>query len=131
MDAYETIADRRIKAAREAGLFDDLPGAGLPIPDLGRQRPPGWWATRLAREERSALAAEELEREIKAAMPALWRLGTEADVRARIAELNETIGAYNRIATTDRRPHLDESRLVLRWHQLRHHELRHRLGHRP
>jgi hypothetical protein len=64
MDIIDSIADRRIRAGRAAGLFDDLPLAGKPIPDLDRERPPGWWATRLVEQERSKLRAEGLD---------LWR----------------------------------------------------------
>jgi hypothetical protein len=71
MDVFESIADRRIRAAREAGLFDNLPGAGKPIPDLGRERPAGWWADRLVRRERSMQKAEDLERTIRTSMPAI------------------------------------------------------------
>ena len=53
MGAFEEIADRRIRAGYEAGLFDGLEGAGKPIRDLDRIRPPGWWAARLAGRERS------------------------------------------------------------------------------
>ncbi len=62
MGAFETIAERRIEAGRKAGLFDNLAGAGKPIPDLGRERPPGWWALRVAAEEREALRAERRTR---------------------------------------------------------------------
>ncbi|MEM8707511.1 MAG: DnaJ family domain-containing protein [Actinomycetota bacterium] len=59
MSAFESIVERRIRAAQEAGLFDDLDGAGEPIADIDRMRPPGWWATRLAARERSKLRAEQ------------------------------------------------------------------------
>ncbi len=55
---HEAIADRRIQEAREAGLFDDLPGRGRPIADLGQERPAGWWATRLINEERTKVRDE-------------------------------------------------------------------------
>ena len=61
VDAFETIADRRIREGREAGLFDGLAGAGKPLPDLDRQRPPGWWAARLVARERRLLEAGDLE----------------------------------------------------------------------
>lgn len=36
----------------EAGEFDDLPGAGKPIPDLDRPYDPEWWARKLIERER-------------------------------------------------------------------------------
>lgn len=55
MGVSETIADRRILEARAAGMFDNLPGKGKPIPDLGTERPPGWWAARLVKTEQDKL----------------------------------------------------------------------------
>ena len=58
MNLFETIADRRIREGREQGLFDNLALAGKPIPDLGTERKPGWWAARLVREERERARRE-------------------------------------------------------------------------
>jgi len=38
--------ERQIHEAMEWGEFDDLPGAGRPIPDLGAGYDPAWWAKR-------------------------------------------------------------------------------------
>jgi hypothetical protein len=118
MDVFESIADRRIRAAREAGLFDNLPGAGKPIPDLGRERPAGWWVDRLVRRERSMQKAEDLERTIRTSMPAIWRMANEADVRDALRQLNERIDAYNRVTTLERRQALVENELVEQWRRL-------------
>lgn len=119
MDAFETIADRRIAAAREAGLFDDLALRGRPIPDLDRQRPPGWWASRLIKRERSILRAEELDRELQLAMPGLWRLESEEQVAARVAELNERIDDHNRISTWERRDRISPDHVLHQWRRFR------------
>lgn len=119
MNVFESIADRRIRAARKAGLFDDLPGAGKPIPDLGRERPPGWWAARVVRQERSKMKAEDLDRELRAAMPHLWRLDTEGAVGAQVDELNERIDEYNRSTTWERRTRLDRRAVLAQWQLLR------------
>jgi hypothetical protein len=119
VDVVESIADRRIRAAREAGLFDNLPGAGKPLPDLDRERPPGWWAVRLVKRERSIARAEVLDRELRAAMPQLWRLDAVEELRARIDELNDRIDAYNRATTWERRSRLDADSFVARWRRLR------------
>lgn len=39
----ETLADRMIREAMEAGEFDDLPGQGQPIPGAGTIDGEGWW----------------------------------------------------------------------------------------
>ncbi len=59
---FESIAERRIRAAREEGLFDNLAGAGKPIPDLDQERPPGWWAERWVEQERALVKAEQARR---------------------------------------------------------------------
>lgn len=119
VEIFESIADRRIRAARKAGLFDDLPGAGKPIPDLDRERPPGWWAARLVRRERSVLRAEELDRELRTAVPRLWRSETEDLVRTQVEELNERIDEYNRTTTWERRARLRTDEVLDQWRQLR------------
>ncbi len=119
MNIFESIADRRIEAAREAGLFDNLPGHGKPIADLDRERPAGWWAARVAKRERSLMAAEDLDREVRAAMPIISRLETEAEVRSELDQLNSRIDHYNRVTTVDTRPRLDVEHVVGRWRQIR------------
>ncbi len=119
MNIFESIADRRIQAARAAGMFDNLPGAGKPIPDLDQQLPPGWWATRLVRRERSMFRAEELDREVRAAKPGLWRLESEALVRAKVNELNHSIDEYNRVTTWEKRARIDEDHVVGQWQSIR------------
>ena len=118
MGLFESIADRRIREARAAGLFDDLPLAGQPIPDLDRQRPAGWWADRVARHERSVTRREELDATVAGAMAALWRLPTEAAVRDRVAELNVEVAEYNRVTIWTRRDELDAEAIVARWSSL-------------
>jgi hypothetical protein len=118
VNIVESIADRRIRAAREAGMFDNLPGAGKPIPDLGRERPPGWWGARLVKRERSIMKAEQLDRQVRSAMPQLWRLPSEAEVRAKIRELNQAIDAYNEVTTWERRDRLSPDELVGSWRSM-------------
>lgn len=119
VDVYQSIADRRIGEARSAGYFDNLPGTGRPIADLGRQRPPGWWAMRVVRVERDKMRYEELVAAVKAAMPGLWGAGSQEDLRARVAELNHRISAYN--ATTSYQPldRLEPAVMNRTWQALR------------
>ncbi|HZD23929.1 MAG TPA: DUF1992 domain-containing protein [Acidimicrobiia bacterium] len=42
-DSVEGYADRLIREAMEAGEFDDLEGAGKPIPGVGTKDDAGWW----------------------------------------------------------------------------------------
>jgi hypothetical protein len=42
-DAYETLPERLIREAMEDGQFDDLPGAGKPLPGAGVPDDDLWW----------------------------------------------------------------------------------------
>lgn len=119
MGAFEEIADRRIRAGREAGLFDGLAGAGKPIKDIDRVRPPGWWAMRVAHTERSKLRFDDLRAEIAAAMPGLWRAATIEEADANIADLNARIDEYNADTAWNRIERLDAGELRETWARLR------------
>ncbi len=116
---FESIADRHIKAGQQAGLFDNLAGAGKPIADLGTERPPGWFAARLARRERSKINAEDLEVEIRLALAAAMRSDTEAAVRLRVAEINTSISEYNRTTHWNPRNLVDADFVAGEWLRLR------------
>lgn len=119
MNLFESIADRRIADARRAGLFDDLPGRGKPIADLGRERPPGWWAMRVVRTERDKMRFEGLKDHLERAMPGLWRLQSEDQVVTRVCELNRTISEHNAATTFERVQPLSVEDTVRRWRGLR------------
>ncbi|HEX6222380.1 MAG TPA: DnaJ family domain-containing protein [Acidimicrobiia bacterium] len=42
-DSIEGYSDRLIRDAMEAGEFDELLGAGQPIPGAGTKDDAGWW----------------------------------------------------------------------------------------
>ena len=44
--------DLQVRQAMRRGEFDDLPGAGKPIPDLDAPHDPDWWLKRLIERER-------------------------------------------------------------------------------
>jgi hypothetical protein len=50
--AWDTIAENKIRTAYEEGFFDNLPGLGQPIEDLGALGDPHWWIReKLKREQ--------------------------------------------------------------------------------
>lgn len=53
--AIRRVAEQRIREAMEAGQFDDLPGAGKPLPEADAAYDEQWWV-------RSWLRREGLER---------------------------------------------------------------------
>ena len=119
MNLFESIADRRIGEARRAGYFDNLPGKGKPIADLDRQRPAGWWGTRIVRTERDKLRHETLVEDLRRAMPPLWRLETEAEVMAEVDRLNTLIGSHNAATTFRTIAPLSPADTVGRWRSVR------------
>lgn len=49
----ESRAERLIREAIEAGGFDDLPGAGVPIPGRGTKDDALWWVREWVRRNRN------------------------------------------------------------------------------
>lgn len=93
----ETWVERQIRAAQERGDFDDLPGAGKPLPN----RPGGaleWMAQKLRDENLDAPLPPSLAipKEIEALPATLRKLRTEREVRALIEDLNARIETVHR-----------------------------------
>ena len=44
--------EQQLRVAMERGDFDNLPGAGKPIEDLGSEHDPDWWLKKLIERER-------------------------------------------------------------------------------
>lgn len=91
---YESRVDRLIREAQERGEFDDLPGAGKPLPGFGEQYDEDWWIKDLVRREHitGALPASlALRKEADDLMQTVARLRTEASVRALVTDLNGRI----------------------------------------
>src|SRR4051795_1239752 len=51
----QTWVDLQVRQAMERGDFDNLPGAGKPISDLGDAHDPNWWIKKLVERENVAL----------------------------------------------------------------------------
>lgn len=114
-NSIDAIADRRVNEAREAGLFDNLALHGKPIPDIDRQRQPGWWANQFVAKERNKVVALEIEQELRDAMPGLWRLPTESHVVERLRQLNERIDRYNAVSTLGPMDRLEPEWALATW----------------
>lgn len=107
---FESWVERQIREATERGEFDNLPGAGQPIPGLTGRDDEDWWVRGLLEREKispplpTTLA---LRREIADLAQALADVPDEESVREIVADLNE------RIRDTHRRP-VDGPPVVLR-----------------
>lgn len=90
---FEGWIDRQIRQASERGEFDDLPGAGRPLPDLDRPYDEMWWVKRKLRSENLSYLPPSLalRKEVHDALEGVTRAETEGEVRARVEAINEKI----------------------------------------
>jgi len=102
MRDFETVIERQIREAEERGEFDDLPGAGKPIPGLDRPHDELWWVRQmLKREQLSFLPGHlQLRRDAEKAIEQALGAPSETAARRIIDELNEKIADHNRTATS-------------------------------
>ncbi len=106
---YESLIDRQIREAQERGEFDNLPGAGKPLPGHGEEYEEDWWIKELIRRENITgvlPASLRLRREVEDLMRTVATKKTEAAVRRVVADLNERI-------LRAQRGHLDGPPVVL------------------
>jgi hypothetical protein len=85
-----------IQQAIRAGEFDDLPGAGKPLPELGTTHDPDWWIRRkIEREGLTGLGPPALQLRVEDAELAgrLDALTREDDVRAHVEDFNARVKA--------------------------------------
>jgi hypothetical protein len=99
---FETWVERQLREAAERGAFDDLPGAGRPIPDLDKPHDELWWVKqKLRRENFSYLPPTiALRRQAEEALEAAAQAGSEDEVRRIVAGINARIIEGNRKAAS-------------------------------
>jgi hypothetical protein len=122
--SWETWIDAQIRVAREQGAFDNLPGAGKPLPNLDQAYDPLWWVKQLIQREQVSMLPPSLEllRKVEKELAAIEKLDDEAAVRHRVAALNVEIAKVN--ATVMEGPptrlsRLDVDKIVERWRRTR------------
>jgi len=118
--SWESWIDQQIREAREAGLFDNLQGAGKPLASLAEGYDPLWWVKQLVQREKISVLPPSLEmlRKVESEMVAVWKLGDEAKVRSRILALNREIAKVNARSTEGpptRLGPLDVEAIVAEW----------------
>ena len=126
--SYETPLDRAIREATERGAFDDLPGAGKPLP-LRDTGDPDWWLKGLmAREGISGSEvlppAVALRREADGFPDSLADLPDEDAVRRVLTDFNARVEAdWRRHGVGRGNPvvarRVDVEALVAQWRELR------------
>jgi hypothetical protein len=120
--SFTSWIDRQVSEAAERGAFDDLPGAGKPLPKRADADDGQAWLRDYLRRE--GMSAEELlptplklRKEVERLIETVHDLRSEQEVRDAAAELNRRIIQWRRIPVG---PPLflrlvDEDTLVRRW----------------
>ena len=121
--SWESWIEAQIRVAQEEGAFDNLPGAGKPLPNI-LEYDPLWWVKNLAQREQISLLPPSLEllRKVERELATIEKLPDEAAVRHRVATLNVEIARVN--ATVVEGPPtrlgpLDPDQVVERWRRAR------------
>jgi DnaJ homologue, subfamily C, member 28, conserved domain len=122
--SWESWREELIRLAHEEGAFDNLPGAGKPLADLGESYDPDWWVKKLVRRERVSMLppALELLHKVEAEVERIWKLSDEAEVRERIRALNVEVARANARAAEGpptRLAPLDADTIVAQWLKVR------------
>ncbi|GAB3017351.1 hypothetical protein GCM10027078_06400 [Nocardioides flavus (ex Wang et al. 2016)] len=85
--------DLQVRQAMERGDFDDLPGQGKPIEDLGAEHDPDWWVKKLVERENIALLppAIALRKEDAELDDRLDAITVEREVRRELEDFNKRV----------------------------------------
>jgi hypothetical protein len=104
LSKYESLIDQQIREAAERGEFDDLPGAGKPLPGLGGPDDELWWLKGYLKRE--GLSGEallppslQLRAEVERLPDTVRDLPSEQAVREAVADLNRRIADWLRAPT--------------------------------
>jgi Domain of unknown function (DUF1992) len=117
---WESWVDRQVREAQERGDFDNLSGAGKPIPGIDRPYDEMWWVKqKLASEGVSFLPpALALRKEVDGVLARVMHERSEEAVRVALDDLNARIRHVNRTTisgpSTSISP-LDVDRIVSKW----------------
>ncbi|MBO0832768.1 MAG: DUF1992 domain-containing protein [Actinobacteria bacterium] len=123
---FTSWIDKQIAEATERGAFDNLPGAGKPIPHHGNEDAAQAWLREYLRKE--GVSAEallpaplRLRKAIDRLAQAVPGMASEQEVRDAAAELNHQIREWRRIPLGPPVfvPLVDEDAMVTRWRAAR------------
>jgi hypothetical protein len=99
MRDQHTWVDQQIRQAMARGEFDDLPGAGKPIKNLGTQHDPDWWVKQLVEREKITGVlppALQLRKDDAELDGKLDRITSEREVREELEDFNRRVVAARR-----------------------------------
>jgi len=123
--SFTSWIDQQISEAAERGAFDDLPGAGKPLPEQGEFDGETWLRDYVRREggnvEDCLPTPLRLRKEIERLQETVRGLRDEHQVRDVVAELNERIMRWRRLPVGPPIfvPLADADATVAAWHEER------------
>ncbi|SCL55248.1 protein of unknown function [Micromonospora eburnea] len=123
---WDAAVEAQIRSAQERGEFDNLPGAGKPIPGRGLPYDESWWIKSFLERERIPgdlllPTPLQLRRRVERLPDEVRDLPTEESVRATVSALNQEIVDFLRSPSGPRvvvRP-VNAEEIVRRWREER------------
>ena len=123
MDTKDWV-EAQIKRAQQQGEFDDLAGAGKPLPKLADPQDPDWWVKDFIRREKIETdvllpPTMQLRKEKARIREHVQTMRTEAEVRDYLEDLNQRILVQVRDATGPVIPvgRTDEDAVLRQWRE--------------
>ncbi|WP_219501525.1 J-domain-containing protein [Nonomuraea ceibae] len=118
---FESWVDRQIREAQERGEFDDLPGAGKPLPGADKPYDEHWWIKQKLESEGLSMPLPpslQLRKDAEQALAAAAEARSEGEVRLIVDEINDRIREAIRTGLSGP-PHnlvpYDVERIVSEW----------------
>ena len=98
---FESWVERQIREAQERGEFDNLTGAGKPLPGLTGHYDEMWWVKQIVQREHLSVLPPmlALRKEAEALLAGLPDMPSESAVRDQVEDYN------TRVAAAIREPH--------------------------
>jgi hypothetical protein len=118
---FESWVERQIREAQERGAFDNLPGAGRPLPGLTGNYDDMWWIKQLVQRERLSFVPPmlALRKEAEELLAGLADVPTKTAVRDLVKDYNARVIAEIRRPQVGRLPviprRLDVDQVVEEW----------------
>ena len=98
---WESWVERQIRDSMERGEFDNLSGAGKPLPTVALTDEAWWIREKLQRENASYLPPTlSIRKELEDALACVARAKSEAEVRSIVTAINERIVQINSRSTS-------------------------------
>jgi DnaJ homologue, subfamily C, member 28, conserved domain len=122
---WERWIDRQLREATERGEFENLPGAGKPIPGLDKPSDEMWWVKGKLRSEGLSYQPPSLalRKEAQDVLKAVSQAGSEAEARELIEDINRRIREANKKGIAGPPIMLvpfDVERVLTEWREQRH-----------